>query len=404
MKAHFYPTRNCYRVFIPAACSTDGKRRSLYFASLKEANAEIERRINQPASSHIVQTTFKEQSLLEECVEALGSEAELRKAVEHYQKTVVSVIKKGTVLEMCEAFLAYQKNQGFSRRTISDDRYRLKEFSRAFGGQRPIHLAPNKINEWINSWPLGANRRNMFKVAHKLMAWAKLNKYVGVDMMEGLKKPKAESAKDILSFGDFERIIRGCAGLDPLPELPKGFKPRSGLPIIQDFGPALPAFVLGGMVGLRTCEYVKIYGAEQTVQWEDVNWNRKWIMVRHGVAKKTRRDSDLRYPLLCDAAIAWLKPMAKPIGPIVELTDSIYREYRRQLCARLGIHIPTNGLRNSFASYGQSFRTLGEVAKDMGDLEETARKHYMQTLEPESGRAWFDIRPDAPAKILQMTG
>jgi hypothetical protein len=124
--------------------------------------------------------------------------------------------------------------------------------------------------------------------------------------------------------------------------------------------------------------------------------------VRHGVAKKTRRDSDLRYPLLCDAVIAWLKPLDKLRGPIVEMAGALYREYRRQLCARLGIHIPTNGLRNSFASYGQSFRTLGEVAKDMGDLEETARKHYMQTLEPESGRAWFNIRPGTDRKIVQM--
>jgi len=46
MKAKPYPTRNCWRVTLPARFSDTGKERSLYFKTEEEANAEIERIIH----------------------------------------------------------------------------------------------------------------------------------------------------------------------------------------------------------------------------------------------------------------------------------------------------------------------------------------------------------------------
>jgi len=78
----------------------------------------------------------------------------------------------------------------------------------------------------------------------------------------------------------------------------------------------------------------------------------------------------------------------------VEFAESAFREYRRQLLARLKITFPIYASRNSYASYSYSFRSGGEVAKAMGDLEETVRRHYIEGMEPDTGFAWFGIRPE----------
>ena len=74
---------------------------------------------------------------------------------------------------------------------------------------------------------------------------------------------------------------------------------------------------------------------------------------------KTRRDNDQRFIPLEPAVVAWLKPIAKTSGPIVEFAESAFREYRRQLLARLKIVFPINALRNSYASYSYSIRSGG---------------------------------------------
>ena len=53
------------------------------------------------------------------------------------------------------------------------------------------------------------------------------------------------------------------------------------------------------------------------------------------------------------------------------------------------IKLPENCLRNSYATYAQTFRSLGDVAKAMGDQEATVKRYYIETLEPNVGHEWF---------------
>ena len=59
------------------------------------------------------------------------------------------------------------------------------------------------------------------------------------------------------------------------------------------------------------------------------------------------------------------------------------------------IDLPNNALRQSYASYWLARSTLagvGELAKRMGNSESVCRRHYLETLTPEEGQAWFAIR------------
>ena len=80
---------------------------------------------------------------------------------------------------------------------------------------------------WIHAFTPG-NRSNMFKAAKKLLRWAKRTGYLGIDLMENMERPEAESSKEYLKIPDFKRLLRCCAGIDPLPPIPADLKPQYG--------------------------------------------------------------------------------------------------------------------------------------------------------------------------------
>jgi hypothetical protein len=62
-----------------------------------------------------------------------------------------------------------------------------------------------------------------------------------------------------------------------------------------------------------------------------------------------------------------------------------------EACRRSANQNTRNCLRNSYAIYAQTFRSLGDVAKAMGDQEVTVKRYYIETLEPNVGHEWFKV-------------
>jgi hypothetical protein len=78
-------------------------------------------------------------------------------------------------------------------------------------------------------------------------------------------------------------------------------------------------------------------------------------------------------------------------GPVIACCDSHLYIKRRELAPDMKIKLPENCLRNSYATYALTFRSIGEVAKAMGDAESTVKRFYVQTLEPGVGHERFEI-------------
>jgi hypothetical protein len=76
-------------------------------------------------------------------------------------------------------------------------------------------------------------------------------------------------------------------------------------------------------------------------------------------------------------------------GPVIPFCDNHFYIKRRELARDMKIKLPENCLRNSYATYALTFRSLGEVAKAMGDTESTVKRFYVETLEPGVGHEWF---------------
>ena len=86
------------------------------------------------------------------------------------------------------------------------------------------------------------------------------------------------------------------------------------------------------------------------------------------------------------------------------ISENYFYIRRRELAGLMKIKLPDNCLRNSYATYAQTFRSLGDVAKAMGDREETIKRFYVETLKPGTGREWFDPLAQPRRKIRQGNG
>ena len=182
-----------------------------------------------------------------------------------------------------------------------------------------------------------------------------------------------------LSISVYSRLLRVAAGKEP---------PAKGQELTTKYKFLLPYFILAGIAGLRTCELVRSEPRDPVLNWEDILWAKNLILVRHAVAKQTRSRDHKRYVPLEQKAAEILKPLAGR-GPVIGCCDNHLYIKRRELARDMKIKLLENCLRNSYATYSLTFRSLGDVAKAMGDAEVTVKRYYVETLEPDVGREWF---------------
>jgi hypothetical protein len=128
------------------------------------------------------------------------------------------------------------------------------------------------------------------------------------------------------------------------------------------------------------------------IEWRDFLWNKELLVVRDEVAKQTRARV-LRYVPLEAATVNLLRPIAGE-GRVIQLARSLFESLRPELCKEMRVRWPENCLRKSYATYAQTFRSSGDVARAMGDAEGTVKRYYVQTLEPGVGKKWFNLAAD----------
>jgi integrase len=158
----------------------------------------------------------------------------------------------------------------------------------------------------------------------------------------------------------------------------------------------IPFLAMAGFAGLRRSELVREYAEDQVLRWEDINWQKQLITVRHEVAKQTSRKMGNRRFIPMEAALLhWLSPYRKEEGLLIPMVDSAVRRRMKKLRLASKVNPPTNALRHSYASYWlarSSKEGLGELSKRMGNSEAVCKRHYLETLTREEGKSWFVLR------------
>jgi len=396
MKAKRYPARNNWRVLIPARFTDTGKQQARFFDSKTEAETEIRRILNRGNSSKPQVSEADEAAFTLAKDEGLSPQ-EYLDAIRLYKKMVggIESEKRVDLQTACEAFIERQKRENRNRRTIYSDGQALKYLCQFAGWKLPlIELSEARINEYFDTMKPGGRRRTQHGRVKKFLNWCTETGYLVVNPMAKIKpRERWNSNREILDVEAFRRILFVIAGLESI-------KPDE-TPTLR-YQRLLPFYVLGGMAGLRRREIISSDPREAVIEWTDIWWKRNLIEIREEVAKQTGAADHRRWPPLEPAAKEWLEMVAEPSGPIMQISQSTLQRLNGELLDTLKLEVPENGLRNSYASYGLSFRSPGDVAKAMGDNEATVSRYYVKKLEPDTGRAWFDIRPEMNKKIVHI--
>jgi hypothetical protein len=80
----------------------------------------------------------------------------------------------------------------------------------------------------------------------------------------------------------------------------------------------IPFLATAGFAGVRRSELLREYAEDQVLEWEDVNWQKQLITVRHEVGRQTSRKMGNRRFISMEAALLhWLRPYRKEEGLLI---------------------------------------------------------------------------------------
>lgn len=386
MTPKYFPTRKNWIIYIPGALTESGRMERRFFPTEKEAKKEIER-IEHGGSAAQIKVDETDRAVIGFADLHGLSKEEHFEAIRFYKKMVKSVVKQATLLQASAAYINHHDHEEHNWRTTSKYRLTLERLRKKLGDNMSMtELTEDKIlNVYLKDFKPGGYRLSQYRNIHAFVVWAYRNGYLASNPLEKARPTdRWESNKDILKVEDFRRILLLSA---------------------QKFPRLLPYFVLGGLAGLRRCEMISSQsaGEDPRIEWTDIDFKLNKIRIRDEVAKQTNADDNKRSIPLEPTAAAWLSLVAKTEGPVLAISQSTLQREKEALLDQLGLKVPDNALRNSYASYGAVFRSLGDVARAMGDLEQTIKRYYVDLVDdPELGRAWFNIYPTTTRKIVPM--
>ena len=197
-----------------------------------------------------------------------------------------------SVPDLIKEFLTAKRQDGCSERYLDDSRLRLKKFAKAFAGQIS-GIGSRNLDDFLRGLNVSIRSRdNVHKILKSLFSYARARGYL----------PASErTAAEILPRVKFKPPVIGILKPDEFARTLEAASSKT-----------LPAFVLGGFCGMRQAEICRL-------DWSAIDFDRKLITVNASIAKTSRR----RLVPLHEAAAAWLKPIAKKSGRVIEYTSPI---------------------------------------------------------------------------------
>jgi integrase len=392
MKACLSKQHGKWRIIVPTAITGTGKRKFLFFNSKREAEdkaREIRYSGLNPAkdlkADDVVLLNLLKQKYSNDPTEIIR---QLDLAEKH--SAAVPKEKRLSLEKVCEAYM--DAHVGHHPKTKSKYNSTLNRLCAALDPEMPmLELTEEKIKEgylakrFKDKAP--GTLLTQYRNVHAFVVWAFENHYLAVNPFERSKPPaKWNAKKEILDLESFREILQTC---EQNPQ----------------FHRLIPFFALGGLAGIRRCELISSQSADKDprLEWRDILWDKNQIRVRHEVAKETQAEDRRRVIPLEPSLRQWLQLVPKTEGPIMAISQSQLQRDKAELLETIKVKVSENALRNSYASYGAAFRSLGDVARAMGDLEVTIKRYYVDLVDdPELGRAWFNIWPGTKSNIISL--
>src|SRR5215472_3119122 len=294
----------------------------------------------------------------------LASGESLLLAVKEHAARRHRVIEK-KVGAVVEELLTTKKRDGASDRYLKTLRCDLSRFAEAF--QTNIgSVTSGLIFEWLKSLGVGARSRN--NIRGSVVAMFHFARALGY-----LPKGQATEADDVP-----KATHRGGAiGI---------LKPKELAALLVEADEEARLYLaLGAFTGIRTAELIRL-------DWGDINFERKYIIV----AKEKAKTATRRLVPIQPNLMQWLAPYNGQSG---RLFAGLHVPDRIIGFAKKHVVWPSNALRHSYASYRlATIKNAAEVALEMGNSPQMLMTNYRELADEHDAKAWFAISPKRSKK------
>jgi site-specific recombinase XerD len=311
----------------------------------------------------------------------------LPEIVRHWERTAKAIRQHITVAELARQFVVYRETKRLHRSTTGEDRFVAKRLTEHLGRLSAHEVGPAEIRSFLDTATGDSIERKLYKVASLIFAYGREQHVLIINPFEDLNRPQvAYATPGILQPAEFKQLLLAAE------------KKQAAL---------VPFLALAGFAGIRREEMLKEYANDEVLQWPDIDWDKKMITIRDGVAKQTSRElGDRRFIPIEAALIHWLEPYRKESGPVVPVVDSAFRRRFKKLREAAELNPSRNALRHSYASYwlARSRKEgLGRLALQMGNSEAVVKRHYLEILSREDGKAWFALRRAVKTPVSEVS-
>jgi integrase len=278
-------------------------------------------------------------------------------------------VTRKPVADLVADFIALRESRGASERYLRDLKSRLGKFA-ADCRKDASDVSTADVQAWLDSLKAAPQTvKNFRTVLFTLFEHAVARGFAHDNPVAGSEVGKVRGGEiEIFTPAEFRKLLAAA-------------KP--------DF---LPLLAIGGLAGLRSAELERL-------EWGDIDLARRCIVVGASKAKTASR----RVVPVCDALAAWLAPYAGQQGKLWPYTEGAHHSRQRETAKDAKLKWRDNALRHSYASY--RFAELGDAGRVAGELGNSAavvHRHYRELVKPDDAKAWFAIRPEAPANVVEM--
>lgn len=273
-------------------------------------------------------------------------------------------IRDIVALDLVAEFLMAKKQDGCSKLYLDDCRLRLKKFGQEFNG--PVQrIASRDLDDFLRGLKVtNRSRDNVHKILKSVFSYARTRGYLPAsDRTAAEILPRIKSKPPVIGIltpSEFAAALRSATRK------------------------TLPAFILGGFCGMRQAEICRL-------DWSAINLDRRLITVNADIAKTSRR----RLIPLHDAAFAWLAPIAKANGRVIEYSSPTNLSIMmRPIWKAAKAHRTQNCLRHSGASYRLAMTgDAPQTALELGTSVQMLMQHYRELVSKAEAEEWFSIIP-----------
>ena len=392
------------------------KRKLLKFSSLAEAEAEAEQKLDAMARGEVKvlnlsgadrETYLAAMQQLKawdpdarlepvvaeyiSCRKKLTAEGStLSDAIDTHVARNKAVTSQITIPKLVEEFIARKEKDGLSDEYLNDCK-RLLRFGEAFQ-MRLSELKLEQLQVYMDNLctvrtgePVAARtKKNTWGLVSTLIRYGVKKKYGPKDLLDLLEEgavslPKVKKSKTAI------------------------WEPEEFAEMLATARPAtLPWLVVGGYAGLRQAEIRRL------------NWTAIALDEGHVIADSDETKTGVRKIVpLCDAAIAWLRPLWRPNGKIAAYSEEnkliaavkadVEASRRKSAESTGAAFIPfswrRNGLRHSWASMRLAITDdAAKTALEAGHSPRILLNIYRKLVTKSQAERWFSIFPDKDAE------